>query len=205
MRKYVYTAIGVAMLCLAVFLCVQIRYTKKYMALYEKELQNVEAYRASNSGLEEEIKVYKMSINDLEMSKDTLDKKLMTTLQDLKLSKNKISSLQYQLKKATRIDTIVIPDTILVKDIDIDTTLGDAWYNLNLKLQYPSTIITEPSFNSEQFVYIYNKKEYVGGKSKCFFVNWFKKKYISTEVIVEEKNPYINTIEQKFIKIENNE
>lgn len=205
MKKYVYTAIGIAMLCLVVFLCVQIRYTKKYRALYEKELQNVEAYRASNSGLEEEIKVYKMSINDLEMSKDTLDKKLMTTLQDLKLSKNKISSLQYQLKKATRVDTIVIPDTILVKNVDIDTTLGDVWYNLNLKLQYPSTIITKPSFNSEQFVYIYNKKEYVGGKSKCFFINWFKKKYISTEVKVEEKNPYINTVNQKFIEINKNE
>lgn len=205
MKKYLFTAISVIILCLAIFLCVQIKYTREYKGLYQKELQNVEAYRASNSGLEEEIKVYKMSINDLEMSKDTLDKKLLSTLQDLKLSKNKISSLQYQLKKATRVDTIVIPDTILVKNVDIDTTLGDAWYNLNLKLQYPSTIITEPSFNSEQFVYIYNKKEYVGGKSKCFFINWFKKKYISTEVKVEEKNPYINTVNQKFIEIDKNE
>lgn len=205
MRNYLYLILGLWALGLGVALAISRSQTDKYKELYAKELQNVEAYRASNSGLEEEIKVYKMSISDLEMSKDTLDKKLMTTLQDLKLSKNKISSLQYQLKKATRIDTIVIPDTILVKDVDIDTTLGDAWYNINLKLQYPSTIITEPSFNSEQFVYIYNKKEYVGGKSKCFFINWFKKKYISTEVKVEEKNPYINTVNQKFIEIDKNE
>lgn len=202
MKKYLFTAISVIILCLAIFLCVQIKYTKEYKSLYQKELQNVEAYRMANSGLEGEVKEYKMTISDLEMSKDTLDKKLMSTLQDLKIAKNKISSLQYQLKKASRIDTIIIPDTILVNDASVDTTLGDSWYSLRLQMQYPSTIITEPTFNSEQYVYIYNKKEYVGGKSKCFFINWFKKKYISTEVKVEEKNPYINTIEQKFIKIE---
>ena len=205
MRNYLYLILGLWALGLGVALAISRSQTDKYKELYSKELQNVEAYRASNSGLEEEIKVYKMSINDLEMSKDTLDKKLMSTLQDLKIAKNKISSLQYQLKKASRIDTIIIPDTILVKDASVDTTLGDSWYSLRLQMQYPSTIITEPTFNSEQYVYIYNKKEYVGGKSKCFFINWFKKKYISTEVKVEEKNPYINTIEQKFIKIEKDE
>lgn len=205
MKKYIYAAIGALILGLVLFLCIEINRTKEYRTLYEKELQNVEAYRASNSGLEGEIKEYKMTISDLEMSKDTLDKKLLSTLQDLKIAKNKISSLQYQLKKASRIDTIIVPDTILVKDANIDTTLGDSWYTLRLQMQYPSTIITEPTFNSEQYVYIYNKKEYVGGKSKWFFINWFKKKYISTEVKVEEKNPYINTLEQKFIKIEDNE
>lgn len=205
MKKYLSIAASVIILCLAIFLYVQVKYTKEYKSLYQKELQNVEAYRTANSGLEGKIKEHKMTISDLESSRDTLDIKLMNTLHDLKIAKNKITSLQYQLKKASRIDTIIIPDTILVENTHIDTTLGDAWFNINLQLHYPSTIITEPTFNSEQYVYIYNKKEYVGGKSKCFFINWFKKKYISTEVKVEEKNPYINTIEQKFIKIENNE
>lgn len=205
MKKYIYAAIGALILGLVLFLCIEINRTKEYRTLYEKELQNVEAYRASNSGLEGEVKQYKMTITDLEMSKDTLDIKLFNTLQDLKIARDKISSLQYQLKKASRIDTIIVPDTILVNDANVDTTLGDSWYTLRLQMQYPSTIITEPTFNSEQYVYIYNKKEYVGGKSKWFFINWFKKKYISTEVKVEEKNPYINTLEQKFIKIEDNE
>lgn len=205
MRKYIYTAIGVIILCLSVFLYAQIGYTKKYKNLYIKELQNVEAYKISNSGLEEEIKEYKMTIHDLESSKDTLDIKLINTLQDLKIAKNKISSLQYQLKTAHKVDTIILFDTIIKEGVNVDTTIGDFWYSLRLQLQYPSTIITEPTFNSEQYVYIFNEKKYIGGKSKCFFINWFKKKYISTEVRVEEKNPYIKTIEQKFIKIEKDE
>lgn len=205
MKKYIYAAIGLVILCLVLFLCIEINHTKEYRNLYEKEVQNVEAYRISNSDLEEKIKEYKMSIYDLELSKDTLDIKLMNTLQDLKIAKNKISSLQYQLKTAHKIDTIILFDTIIEEGTNIDTTIGDYWYNFRLQLQYPSTVIAEPTFNSEQYVYIYNKKEYVGGKSKCFFINWFKKKYISTEVKVEEKNPYINTVKQKFIKIEKDE
>jgi hypothetical protein len=123
-------------------------------------------------------------------------------MQELDITKSKIKNLQYQLKVATRTDTITLHDTIFERQVDIDTTLGDQWYNLRLQLQYPSTVITTPSFKSEQYVYIYNRKEYVGGKSKWFFINWFKKKYTVTDVKIEEENPYIKTLNQKFIEID---
>lgn len=146
-----------------------------------------------------------MTISELYASKDSIDRKLIATMQRLKISDNKIQDLQYQLSQAQRVDTVTISDTIFVHDVNIDTTIGDYWYNMRLQLKYPSTVITTPTFNSEQYIYIYNEKKYVGGKSKCFFVNWFKKTYISTEVKVEEKNPYIKITNQKFIKIEGNE
>lgn len=201
MKKYVYTAIAIIMVALVLGLAWQMNSRNKYKNLYYKELQNVEAYRVANSGLEGEIKEYKMTLNDLYSSKDSLDRKLVAAMNSLDIANKNIRNLQYQLKTATRTDTLVLWDTIFVEDTSIDTTLGDQWYNLNLKLNYPNTIIATPTFNSEQFVYIYNKKEYVGGKSKCFIVNWFKKKYISTEVKIEEKNPYINVINQKFIEL----
>lgn len=202
MKKYIYLAV-VAIICL-LSLCLvnQCTSTNKYKALYEKELQNVEAYQVANSGLEGEIRQQKMTISDLYSSLDSIDKKLVTTMQQLKISDNKVKEMQYQLGQASRIDTIIMSDTILISNVNIDTTIGDYWYNMRLQLKYPSTIITTPTFNSEQYIYIYNEKKYVGGKSKWFFINWFKKKYISTEVKIEEKNPYIKTINQKFIEIE---
>ena len=146
-----------------------------------------------------------MTISELYASKDSIDRKLVATMQRLKISDNKIQDLQYQLSQAQRVDTVTVSDTIFVTDVNIDTTIGDYWYNMRLQLKYPSTVITTPTFNSEQYIYIYNEKKYVGGKSKYFFVNWFKKTYISTEVKVEEKNPYIKITNQKFIKIEGNE
>lgn len=205
MKKYIYIAI-VAIICLlSVCLATQCSRSNKYKALYEKELQNVEAYQVANSGLEGEMRQHRMTISELYASKDSIDRKLIATMQRLKISDNKIQNLQYQLSQAQRVDTVIVSDTIFVSDVNIDTTIGDYWYNMRLQLKYPSTVITTPTFNSEQYIYIYNEKKYVGGKSKCFFVNWFKKTYISTEVKVEEKNPYIKITNQKFIKIEGNE
>jgi hypothetical protein len=146
-----------------------------------------------------------MSINELYASKDSLDKKLLSVMQELKISEKEIQSLQYQLNNISRTDTIKVSDTIFIPNVNIDTLIGDYWYNIRLQLQYPSTVITTPTFNSEQYIYIYNEKKYVGGKSKCFFINWFKKTYISTEVKVEEKNPNIKLLNQKFIKVDTND
>lgn len=205
MKKYIYTAIIVVFCLLSVSLINQCSSTNRYKALYEKELQNVESYRVANSGLEGEIIGQRMTISELYASKDSIDRKLVATMQRLEVSSNNLKELQYQESQAKKTDTIFISDTIFVPEVDIDTTIGDYWYNMRLQMQYPSTIITTPTFNSEQYIYIYNEKRYVGGKSKCFFINWFKKTYTTTEVRVEEKNPHIELLNQKFIKIEGNE
>lgn len=202
MKKYIYIAIAVLMAVLTAGVIILWQSNGKYKDLYERELQNVNAYQISNSGLEGEIRQYRLTIDELYASKDSIDRKLVATMQELDITKSKVKNLQYQLKVATRTDTITLHDTIFEKQVDIDTTLGDQWYNLRLQLQYPSTVITTPSFNSEQYVYIYNRKEYVGGKSRWFFINWFKKKYTVTDVKIEEENPYIKTLNQKFIEID---
>lgn len=202
MKKYIKLASIAVVILLLVFSVVQCNRGNKNYEKCIKELQNVEAYRLSNNTLKNEAKVYQMSIEELQNSRDSLDIKLIKTMKDLDIAKSKVKDMQYQARTATRVDTITLSDTVFIKDFSLDTTVGDKWYNVNLQLNYPSTIVTTPTFNSEQYIYVYNKKEYVGGKSKCFFINWFKKKYISTEVKIEEKNPYINTTQQKFINIE---
>lgn len=204
MSKYkIYILLGTIALfaALVIALIVSNNRANSYKELYQKELQNVEAYRIDNSNLQETARQYKMTIDDLTYSNDSLDQKIVSVMKELKIKDNKVKELQYQLTQATRTDTITITDTIFKENISIDTTFGDRWYDMHLQLQYPSTIITSPRFNSEQFVYIYTSKVYNTKPSKCFFVNWFKKKHIVTEVKVEEKNPYIKVIQQKFIEI----
>lgn len=201
MGKYVYTVlVGVIILIGAAFIY-QRKEINKYKNLYNKELQNVEAYKASNSGLEDNIIQYQMTIDDLRASKDSIDKKLTEVIDELKVKDKKVQYLQYQTKTIQKVDTIQTLDTIFVSQAHIDTTIGDEWYRLNLKLDYPSTIIASPTFSSEQYVVINTKREYNKIPSKLFFVRWFQKKHTVTEVNVEEKNPYITNKENKFIKI----
>jgi hypothetical protein len=203
--KHIKTYIVLGTLAVIILLIIAIICTSntanKYKKLYNKELQNVEAYKTDNSGLKNTVRQYQMTIDDLNYSNDSLDKKIVKVMKELKIKDNKVKELQYQLTQANRVDTIKLIDTIFKENTNIDTTFGDEWYTMKLRLQYPSTVITSPTFNSEQFVYIYTTKVYDTKPSKCFFINWFKKKHIAVEVKVEEKSPYINIINQKFIEV----
>ena len=201
MKKYLY----IALVSIAVFIGGLLLYQRvmleKYRNLYEKELQNVEAYKQSNAGLEGEIREYKMTMDDLRASRDSIDIRLAEVVDELKIKDKKIEYLQYQVKVAHKTDTIQIPDTIFVPEAHVDTLIGDKWYNLRLRLDYPSTIVASPTFNSEQYVVINSKKEYNKKPSKIFFIRWFQRKHTTVEVNVEEKSPYITNKENKFIKI----
>lgn len=201
MKKYLDIAIACIALFVVGFVIYQTAELKKYKNLYAKELQNVDAYKAQNSGLEGEIREFKMTMDDLRASRDSIDRKLADMIDELKVKDKKIEYLQYQTKVIYKTDTINTSDTILVPEAHVDTIIGDKWYNLRLKLNYPSTIIASPTFNSEQYVVINSKKEYNKVPSKLFFIRWFQKKHWVTEVNVIERNPYIDIKQQKYIKV----
>lgn len=201
MKKYLYIIALTAVVSFIGLFLYQRSELNRYKLLYNKELQNVEAYQAANSGLEGNIRQYQMTIDDLRASKDSIDRKLVETIESLKIKDKNVEYVQYQTKVINKTDTIQVPDTIFVPEAHVDTLIGDKWYNLRLKLDYPSTIEASPTFNSEQYVIINTKKEYNKKPSKLFFIRWFQKKHTVVEVNVEEKSPYITNKENKFIKI----
>ena len=202
MGKYFNIAAAGILALLMVLLLYQASLTKRYRSLYYKARQNVEAYQAANSDLQETSKLYRMSIDDLRASKDRLDRKILEIVDSLKIKDKRIESLQYQSSTASRVDTLVFMDTVFVENLKIDTLVGDEWYTLKLHMQYPSEVIVSPTFNSEQYVVINTKREYNKKPSKIFFIRWFQKKHNVTEVRVVEKNPYINIKEKRYIEVE---
>ena len=177
------------------------RELKRYKTLYEKELQNVEAYRANNAGLQDYVRQYQMTMDDIRASKDSVDRKLAEVVDELKIKDKKIEYLQYQTKTIYKTDTIQVQDTIIADNVSLDTIIGDKWYNVKLRLKYPSTVVVSPTFKSEQYVVVNTKKEYNKTPSKIFFIRWFQRKHWVTEVDVKERSPYIINKESKFIKI----
>lgn len=201
MKKYLYIILFSLLVFIGIFTNYQRAEINKYKALWARELQNVEAYRVGNSGLEGEIREYQMSMDDLRSSKDSIDRKLARVIDELKIRDKKIEYLQYQVSQITKTDSVVVPDTIFINDLKVDTVVGDKWYSMRLQLNYPSTVIVTPTFNSERYVIINTKKEYNSTPSKIFFIRWFQKRHDVTEIKVIEKSPYISNEEQKYIKI----
>ena len=201
MRKYIYLSLAVGLVILFGALFKMHSDLQKYKKLYARELVNVEAYDRMNAEAQKEIRQFKLTIDELQASKDSINRKLMKTADSLKIKTKNIKYLQYNTSVIQKTDTIVLQDTIFKQPIDVDTIVGDRWYSMKLGLKYPSTIITEPTFKSEKQVIISTKKEYNNKPSKIFFIRWFQKKHLVTVVDVIESNPYIENKENRFIEI----
>ena len=201
MKDYGYIiAVSVVLFASGLFLH-QRKLIRDYKNLYNKELQNVEAYRINNSSLKDDARQYQMTIDDLKSSNDSIDKKLVEMAEELKIKSNKIQYMQYQTKTIYKTDTLQLKDTLFLPKAHLDTLIGDKWYSLRLKLDYPSTVVASPVFNSEQYVIINTEKEYNKKPSKWFFIRWFQKKHWVTKVNIRENRPYVTSKEKKFIKI----
>lgn len=201
MRKYMYLALILVLSALLVRGYKIYNDAQRYKGLYNKEKQNVEAYENLNSSLNKDIKEFQLTIDELRNSKDSINRELASQIEARKIKDKTVQSIQYTTSIASKTDTIVLTDTIFKRPVDVDTIVGDEWYNLKLGLKYPSTIITQPTFKSEKYVVIHTKKEYNKKPSKIFFIRWFQKKHTSVVVDVEEKNPYIENGESRFVKI----
>ena len=78
-------------------------------------------YKASN----QKNLAYQLTIEQLSNSKDSLDKKLVEFKKRNGLKDSKINSLMIIIDGLRKQDTIRLKDTIFVKDLKIDTIIGD--------------------------------------------------------------------------------
>lgn len=113
-----------------------------------------------------------------------------------------VKSLHYMASVVEKADTIILKDTVFVKDVtETDTIVGDAWYNMRVRLKYPNFIAIAPKFFSQKYVTVYTRKETVNPAKKCWFLRLFQKKHKVVEVNVVEKNPYIKDSISRYVEV----
>ena len=165
-------------------------------------ISNEKAFIAENSSLKNENRVFKFTMEQLNYYNDSILQRMNDVRKELKIKDGNLKQMQYLLSEATRKDTIVFRDTLFREPtLDIDTLVGDKWYQMKLGLKYPSTITTDPKFVSEKYIMVDYKKETINPPKKCWLLRLFQKKHKVVEVNVVEKNPYIENKQQRFIEI----
>lgn len=165
-------------------------------------ISNEKAFIAENSSLKNENRVFKFTVEQLNYYNDSILEKMNEVRKELDIKDKDLKQMQYLLSEATKKDTIVFRDTLFREPtLNIDTIIGDKWYQMKLGLRYPSTIITDPKFVSEKYIMVDYKKETINPPKKCWLLRLFQKKHKVVEVNVVEKNPYIENKQQRFIEI----
>lgn len=200
--KYIRLAVALLIVGLSISLFIlhtQLRTLKNDYAI---AVGNEKALLHSNSNLKQNIGVLQLTVDQLSYFNDSVLVKLDSARHALKIKDKDLQYLQYMYSTMEKKDSIVfIKDTIFVKDLHIDTTLTSKWYNLNLKLDYPNSVVVAPEVTSEQYVVIHTTKETIKPPKKCKIGRWFQKKHTVLNVEIMEENPYIKQKNNKFVKI----
>lgn len=165
-------------------------------------MANVKSYSKELSTEKIHNSAYVFTIDQLKTYQDSVLKELDNTRKQLKIKDKELKSMSSIKSEFTKIDTLILNDTIFKEpSFVLDTIVGDEWYNLELNLKYPSTIVTKPEFKSEKSVIISNQKEAVNPPKKFFLLRWFQKKHRVVHIDVLEKNPYIVNENSKYVEI----
>lgn len=197
MKKFLFILIG-CLIALCIWLFTQNAQKDQEIAQWAN---NYKTLNISKINSDSESFVYKFKVDQLNYYTDDLIKKMDSLRKELKIKDKEIESMYYLKQNISKKDTICLKDTIFIENLKLDTVLGDEWYQLHIDLEYPNTICVAPDFKSETYINTFSKKETIDKPKKFFLFRLFQKKHIITKVIVNEKNPYINTEEKVFIEI----
>lgn len=199
MKKYL--IIGTILLILIIGLGISIKQINSLKRENEIAYTNLKAYSYENSNLQKDSRVFQLTIDQLESYNDSIFQAMNQVKKELKIKNKELARIEYIKQTSSKIDSILLTDTIFIKDVSIDTTITDPWYTLSLQLKYPSTIIVSPSFISELFIITSDKRETVKPPKKFFLWRWFQRKHTVRVVEVYDKSPYNQITNKKFVEI----
>ena len=176
----------------------------KYRSIQNELLttkSNEKALLLDNANLGNKNRELQLTTEQLEYFNDSILNKLKEVKRELNIKDKDLKSLQYIPSVASKVDTIVMRDTIFKENYRIDTVISNDWYRLKLGLYYPNEVIVNPTFKSEKYIVLSYRKETIDPPKKCWLLRLFQKKHKVVEVNIVEKNPYINNENSKFIEI----
>lgn len=201
--KYFY--LGISILIIVLFVSIYALFSTKKSAdkKWKEAVENAKAYSELFSNSENKNRAFKLTIDQLKNSNDSIFQELNKTKKELKVKDSKLKSLQYVSSSFSKVDTITLKGDTIFKNpqLSIDTLLSDKWYSVKVGLKYPSTVTIEPKFLSIKYIVVSAKKETVNPPKRFFLFRWFQKKQIRLNVDVVEKNPYVQNQDNRFVEI----
>lgn len=196
--------IGIILCFLFIFSLFKIAQNKisKYQKEYERSVNNEKALMLELMQSKEDNRVLQLKAEQLSYFKDSITTEMIRIKQDLKIKDKQLKSIYYLSYKINKKDTVIFRDTIINdRVLQLDTLIKEAWYSLDLKLEYPNKVIVNPEFKSDLFIYQTAQKETLKPPKKFFLCRWFQKKHKVIRVHIVEKSPYVDIEKTRFIDI----
>ena len=188
-RKTLFKAISG--LCVGLLLCWGItlhNQNKKLSQSLETAQNNIEAYQGLLSDSQQASNVLKLTVEQLQNSKDSILHKLDSVRKELKIKPKQLHTAATQTQVLNVIGSKGVGGNIIVKDsIYTDSIL----YNPLTKVKYTignDTVNIAIDLRNEQYLYVYTKREYKNKK------NFFKRLFtLDFKKVTKYKYDIVNT------------
>ena len=202
MKKYIYLAIIIlfcVLACTCMFQCSRISLLNNQL---NTSTANEMALQDRLTSAQNDMVVYSNTIINLKHSKDSTVQELIKTKEKLKIKDKELLAMGSMNTTITIHDTCTLRDTIFKEpDFRMDTTFADQWKTIQLGLRYPDTINIGCEVKSDKDVFITKTREYAEEPHWFFICRWFQRKVDVIRVKIEEKNPFVSSQENVFIKV----
>lgn len=162
---------------------------------------NNAAYQVALEEKTEQNIAFQLTVEQLQYFNDSITLKMKEVQKKLEIKNKNLKQLTYIQDINSKTDTICFRDTIFVPNLNIDTTIVDYWYQLELNLKYPDSIKITPEFKNEYYVVHSIKKTTVDPPKKYWIQRIFQKKHKVIEINVINNNPYSSLKESRIIDI----
>ena len=168
---------------------------------WKTEAANRKALLMANDTLNGRCRTLELSAAELHSVCDSFAVRITEMQKKLSIKDRKLEQAQYMASVASKRDTVVFSDTVVLHGVDIDTVIGDEWMRHKVHISYPSILAISSEVRSEKTVIMHTEKETVNPPKRFFLFRWFQRKHKVTVVEVNDANPYIKSVENRFIKI----
>lgn len=169
---------------------------------YSNARNNIKAYEQLYDSTKNENRLFKVTIEELNYSRDSIVQELNRVRKENKILDKKVKSLSYVSSVTEIHDTLRLRDTLFrERGVSLDTALVSPWYNIDFHLAYPDTLAFGISVPSEKYIIASKRRETIDPPKKCFLGRLFQKKHTVVDVEVVEKNPYIRNDQSRFIEV----
>ena len=198
----IYIGFAVIIIALGISLFLVVKNKGEIEEKWKAAVENVKSYSEQFSSSEEKNRAFKLTVDQLKNSNDSIFEELNEARKELKVKDSKLKSLQYVSSSFSKADTIHLTDTIFRDSkVNVDTLLSDDWYSIRVGLKYPSTVAVKPEFRSVKSIIVSTKRETMNPPKRFFLFRWFQKKQTVLNVDVVEKNPYMQKQTDRYVEI----
>lgn len=193
--------IAILILLLTLVTCIACVSCARKEAEMERLASRCKAYEKDMDGMADEIIAHELTTRELAHGNDVLNLKIDSLRDELGVARRKMQAAYVREVLVTRVDTVKLRDTLMVEGASVDTTIGDRWYTLRLRLEHPDIVTVEPKFRNQLGIVVSTKRETVEPPRRFFLFRLFQRKQDVTVVDVTDSSPYCETAMQRYVKI----